>query len=67
MTQLVGTAVISAWAFGTMLVLFGILKAMGILRVSAEEETQGLDVSEHGMHAYPKGQIMEDHLTPVTS
>jgi Amt family ammonium transporter len=66
-TQLVGTAVISAWAFGTMLVLFGILKAMGILRVSAEEETQGLDVSEHGMHAYPKGQIMEDHLTPVTS
>ena len=66
-TQLVGTAVISAWAFGTMLVLFGILKAAGILRVSAEEETQGLDVSEHGMHAYPKSQIMEDHLTPATS
>jgi len=66
-TQLIGTAAISAWAFGTMLLLFGILKAAGILRVSAEEETQGLDVSEHGMHAYPKSQIMEDHLTPATS
>jgi len=28
------------------------LKSAGILRVSAEEEQAGLDVSEHGMHAY---------------
>ena len=42
-----------------------ILKAMGILRVSAEEETRGLDISEHGMHAYPQSQLMEDHVSPA--
>ena len=40
------------WAFVTMLVVFLVLKSAGILRVSAEEEQAGLDVSEHGMHAY---------------
>ncbi len=52
MTQLIGTAAICAWAFVTMIVLFLILKAVGMLRVTAEEEQQGLDVSEHGMAAY---------------
>lgn len=51
--QLIGTASICAWSFGTMLVLFLGLKAVGILRVSPEEEQTGLDISEHGMHAYP--------------
>lgn len=50
--QLTGTLVISAWAFVTMLILFMILKVFGLLRVSPEEEHAGLDVSEHGMHAY---------------
>ncbi|MEZ6133692.1 MAG: ammonium transporter [Pirellulaceae bacterium] len=53
MTQLIGTAVICGWAFGTMFVLFTILKVVGLLRVSPEEEQTGLDISEHGMHAYP--------------
>jgi len=53
MTQLIGTVSICAWAFVTMFVVFLALKAMGILRVSPEEEHAGLDVSEHGMHAYP--------------
>jgi Amt family ammonium transporter len=64
-TQLIGTAVICAWAFFTMLILFAILRAMGILRVSAEEETRGLDISEHGMHAYPQSQLTEDHVSPA--
>ena len=64
-TQLIGTAVICAWAFFTMLIVFAILKAVGILRVSAEEETRGLDISEHGMHAYPQSQLTEDHVSPV--
>ena len=50
--QLLGTAVICAWAFGTMLLLFTALKAAGILRVSPEDEQAGLDISEHGMTAY---------------
>ncbi|MEO0476118.1 MAG: ammonium transporter, partial [Planctomycetota bacterium] len=52
MTQLIGTVSICAWSFVTMLVLFIVLKVLGLLRVSAEEEQAGLDVSEHGMQAY---------------
>ncbi|MFK7770256.1 MAG: hypothetical protein AB8B55_23805, partial [Mariniblastus sp.] len=42
-----------AWAFVTMFALFGVLKVCGILRVSEADELAGLDVSEHGMTAYP--------------
>ncbi len=50
--QLTGTLAICGWSFVTMLILFSILKAAGILRVSVAEEQRGLDISEHGMHAY---------------
>lgn len=53
MTQLIGTVAICGWAFATMAVLFTVLKVVGALRVSPEEEQTGLDISEHGMHAYP--------------
>ncbi len=52
MIQLIGTLSICAWAFVTMFILFTILKGAGILRVSAEDEQAGLDISEHGMQAY---------------
>ena len=52
--QITGSLVIAAWAFGTMFILFSLLKAAGQLRVSAEDEQSGLDISEHGMHAYGK-------------
>ena len=55
--QLIGTAAICAWAFITMSIVFGVLKAVGMLRVSAAEEQAGLDISEHGMHAYPSDAI----------
>ena len=52
MTQLTGTASICAWSFVTMIALFSVLKAVGMLRVSEAEEQKGLDISEHGMQAY---------------
>lgn len=52
MIQLIGTASICAWAFVTMSIVFAALKALKMLRVSPEEESSGLDVSEHGMRAY---------------
>jgi len=55
--QAIGTAAIVAWAFLTMFLLFFILKMVGFLRVSAEEEQAGLDISEHGMHAYPSDAV----------
>jgi Amt family ammonium transporter len=36
-----------------MSIVFGLLKAIGMLRVSAQEEQDGLDIHEHGMRAYP--------------
>ena len=51
-TQMIGSAAIAVWAFATMFALFLILKACGMLRVSPEEEIEGLDIGEHGMHAY---------------
>ncbi|QDV74386.1 ammonium transporter [Botrimarina mediterranea] len=50
--QATGALSICAWGFGTMFILFSVLKAVGLLRVSPEEEQQGLDISEHGMAAY---------------
>ena len=50
--QIVGSIAIPIWAFVTAFVLFSVLKGMGILRVSPEEEEMGLDLSEHGSGAY---------------
>jgi ammonium transporter, Amt family len=60
-TQLKGAAVYAVWPFVTGLVLFFALKAIGLLRVSAEEETKGLDITEHGMYAYPASQVNESY------
>lgn len=50
--QAFSAVVICAWAFVTMFILFTLLKGMGLLRVSPEEEQTGLDLSEHGISAY---------------
>ena len=52
--QLIGAATIFVWVFGTSLIVWGILKAVIGIRVSEEDEYQGVDVSECGMEAYPE-------------
>ena len=52
--QVKSTAIICVWAFVTMFILFFILKMVGLLRVSREEEIEGLDIAEHGLPAYGK-------------
>ncbi len=47
--QLVGFISVAAWAAICMAVVFLLIKAIFGLRVSADEETQGLDISEHGL------------------
>ncbi len=64
--QLIGTLAIGAWALGTSLVMFFAMKACGMLRVDAEEEILGLDITEHGMYAYPQGIVSLEH-TPGSS
>jgi Amt family ammonium transporter len=58
--QTYSTALVCGWSFAAMLALFLTLKALGILRVSAEDEQAGLDISEHGMRAYPP-HLVVDH------
>nr|MDA3880144.1 ammonium transporter [Prolixibacteraceae bacterium] len=50
--QAIGVLAFFAWAFGTGLLLFFILKKAGILRVTRRIEEEGLDVYEHGENAY---------------
>ena len=52
--QLVGAGTIFVWVFGTSLLLWlGLKSAMGI-RVSDEDEEDGVDLSECGLEAYPE-------------
>ncbi len=55
--QLIGILAVFAWVVVTTLVLFGSLKAAGLLRVSETEEMMGLDIGEHGMESYAGFQI----------
>ncbi|PDH30196.1 MAG: ammonium transporter [Puniceicoccaceae bacterium MED-G31] len=52
-TQLIGTLSVSIAAFAFAFIVFGIIKAIMGVRVSPEEEAEGLDLSEHGQAAYP--------------
>jgi len=51
-TQVLGALAIIAWVAVTTGILFGGMKAIGILRVSPAEELEGLDLSEHGAPGY---------------
>ncbi|SFR50853.1 ammonium transporter [Marinobacter gudaonensis] len=52
--QIVGAITIFVWVFVASLVVWGILKAVMGLRVSEEDEYEGVDLSECGMEAYPE-------------
>jgi len=51
--QIIGVAAIAAWAFGSAFILIKILDLMMGIRVTEEEEVDGLDFHEHGASAYP--------------
>lgn len=51
-TQLMGVAAYAGFTVISSAVLFFGVKALMGLRVSAEEEVEGLDAGEHAMHAY---------------
>ena len=52
-TQLFGTVVIFAWVFIASLVVWGIIKATMGIRVTEEEELDGMDIHDCGVVAYP--------------
>ena len=52
--QLTGTLVIFGWVFITSMIVWAVLKAAMGIRVSEEEEYEGVDLAECGMEAYPE-------------
>jgi Amt family ammonium transporter len=52
--QLIGIASIFAWVFITSFIVWYVIKLVMGLRVSEEEEYEGVDLSECGLEAYPE-------------
>lgn len=52
--QALGVAAAFLWAFPMAFILFKVIEKTIGLRVTPEEELEGLDVGEHGMEAYPE-------------
>ena len=52
--QLIGAATIFVWVFVTSFIAWYVIKALIGLRVSDEDEANGIDLAECGMEAYPE-------------
>lgn len=50
--QALGVASVSVWAFATTFVVFTVLKRTVGIRVTQDEEIEGMDLGEHGIAAY---------------
>ena len=50
--QLVGVVAVGVFTFVLSFILWHVVKGLMGVRVSAEDELAGLDLSEHGMEAY---------------
>jgi len=58
--QLAGALTCVAWAFALGFILFKTMDRIFGIRVSPQEEIEGLDIMEHGAKAYPGVSISED-------
>ncbi|MCW8910300.1 MAG: ammonium transporter, partial [Gammaproteobacteria bacterium] len=52
--QIIGGLTIFIWVFGASLIVWGIIKAVMGIRVSEEDEYEGMDLVDCGMEAYPE-------------
>jgi Amt family ammonium transporter len=55
--QVLGIGTAFVWAFGAGFIIFKLIEKTVGLRVTAEEEIEGLDFGEHGASAYPDFQV----------
>jgi len=71
--QLAGVAATAVFVFAVSLIAWVLIKAIMGLRVSLQEEIEGLDIGEHGNSAYPEfltrkpaySYVGNGELTPV--
>ena len=54
MAQAIGSLIITTSTFVVAYAVMWVVNAMGVLRISAEGETYGMDLHEHGIPAYPE-------------
>jgi len=64
--QLIGVVSVGAFVFTASLISWAFIKALMGLRVSPEEEVQGLDIGEMGMEAYPSDPFPTFEALSVT-
>ena len=57
--QLIGIAATAAFVFVIALIAWLLIKAIMGIRVSLQEEIEGLDIGEHGNNAYPEFVIQK--------
>jgi len=61
--QILGIATVAMWAAFTMTIVFLVIKAVFGLRVTREEETLGLDATEHGLlSAYAGFSMIPEYI-----
>lgn len=57
-TEIIGIIAVGAFTFAASYLVWYLLKVTVGIRVSLEEEIEGLDIGEHGNHAYPDFAIV---------
>ncbi len=57
-TQLIGIGAAFVWSFGAAFILFKVIDMTIGLRISKEDEMMGVDITEHGAHAYNDFQTL---------
>jgi len=62
--QAIGSLIIVTATFAVSIIVMNLIKAVGLLRVSSEGESFGLDLFEHGLPAYPE-YVLSTTAIPV--
>jgi Amt family ammonium transporter len=64
--QFIGVAAVGAFTFIGNLLVWSLLKATVGIRVTADEEIEGLDLGEHGQQAYPDFVVTQPAGIPTS-
>lgn len=54
MAQCIGSGVVVVTTFVVAMIMFSVINAIGLLRISEAGEAEGMDIHEHGISAYPE-------------